>query len=261
MINGKNFNCLFDSGSPVSFIDISLLRSNFSSTQQEATFSTVSGSVFRSLGKCTLDVSFQDLHKPISFYVVRSPMQLILGVDGLSALNVTLSFTNRQNDIGCIDHSVPKNRKDFLKLFTFSSEICNENLTRLQDILCKFNDVFSTAEYDLGRTDRTFHSIETGNTAPIHSRLFRLPHSQKLTASKQIQNMLKNDIIEEANSPWNSPFFFVKKKDGSDRFVVDFRSLNSETVKDRMPIPNIEELLDNLSESLVFSSIDLASGY
>ena len=195
MINGKNFNCLFDSGSPVSFIDISLLRSNFSSTQQEATFSTVSGSVFRSLGKCTLDVSFQDLHKPISFYVVRSPMQLILGVDGLSALNVTLSFTNRQNDIGCIDHSVPKNRKDFLKLFTFSSEICNENLTRLQDILCKFNDVFSTAEYDLGRTDRTFHSIETGNTAPIHSRQFRLPHSQRLTASKQIQNMLKNDII------------------------------------------------------------------
>ena len=52
-----------------------------------------------------------------------------------------------------------------------------------------------------------------------------------------------------------------EKKDGSNRFVVDYRNLYEKTVKDRWPIPNIEELLDNLSQSTVFSSLDLTSGY
>ena len=73
--------------------------------------------------------------------------------------------------------------------------------------------------------------------------------------------MLKNGLIEQANSPWSSPYFLVKKKNGSERFVIDFRTLNEKTVKDRMPIPSIEELIDNLSHSSYFSSLDLASGY
>ena len=95
----------------------------------------------------------------------------------------------------------------------------------------------------------------------MSTKQFRLPHSLKQDAEYQIQQLLKNKIIEPASSPWQSQFFFVPKKGGLKRFVVDYRRLNEKTIRDRMPIPNIEELLDSISQSSIFLPIDVASGY
>ena len=80
-------------------------------------------------------------------------------------------------------------------------------------------------------------------------------------ADKQIDEMLKKDVIQPSVSPWASAIVMVKKKDGSTRFCVDYRKLNDITVKDAYPLPRIDDSLDQLSGAEWFSCVDLNSGY
>ena len=73
--------------------------------------------------------------------------------------------------------------------------------------------------------------------------------------------MLNRGIIQPSTSPWASPIILVKKKDGTDRFAVDFWRLNSVTRKDSYPLPRIDDALDALNGTKFFSSMDLMSGF
>ena len=73
--------------------------------------------------------------------------------------------------------------------------------------------------------------------------------------------MLNRGIIQPSTSPWASPIILVKKKDGTDRFVVDYRRLNSVTRKDSFPLPRIDDALDALNSTKWYSCLNLMSGY
>ncbi|KAL4011133.1 hypothetical protein IC575_028180 [Cucumis melo] len=77
----------------------------------------------------------------------------------------------------------------------------------------------------------------------------------------QLQDLLDKGFIRPSVSPWGAPVLFVKKKDGSMRLCIDYRELNKVTVKNRYPLPRIEDLFDQLQGATVFSKIDLRSGY
>ena len=68
-------------------------------------------------------------------------------------------------------------------------------------------------------------------------------------------------VIEKSSSPWNAPVLLVKKPDGTWRFCVDYRKLNTVTKKDCYPIPRIDETIDKLGKAKVFATLDLKSGY
>jgi hypothetical protein len=77
----------------------------------------------------------------------------------------------------------------------------------------------------------------------------------------QLQELLDKGFIRPSVSPWVAPVLFVKKKDGSMRLCIDYRELNKVTIKNRYPLPRIDDLFDQLQGSQVFSKIDLRSGY
>ena len=128
-------------------------------------------------------------------------------------------------------------------------------------LLLSYSDIFADTGSDVGRTNKLKHIIFTGDTQPIRQPARRVPPHRKAEVSKLLQEMLEKDIIERSNSPWASPVVLVRKKDGSTRFCVDYRKLNSVTRKDAYPLPRIDDTLDTLHGSKWFSTLDLASGY
>ncbi|GKD23896.1 putative nucleotidyltransferase, ribonuclease H [Tanacetum coccineum] len=97
--------------------------------------------------------------------------------------------------------------------------------------------------------------------APVAQTPYRLAPSEMQELSNQLQELTDRGFIRPSTSPWGAPVLFVKKKDGSFRMCIDYRELNKLTIKNRYPLPRIDDLFDQLQGSSVYSKIDLRSGY
>ncbi|GJY20730.1 putative reverse transcriptase domain-containing protein [Tanacetum coccineum] len=97
--------------------------------------------------------------------------------------------------------------------------------------------------------------------APVARAPYRLAPSEMKELANQLQELSEKGFIRPSSSPWGAPVLFVKKKDGSFRMCIDYRELNKLTVKNRYPLPRIDDLFDQLQGSSVYSKIDLRSGY
>ena len=121
--------------------------------------------------------------------------------------------------------------------------------------------VFARDEHQMGRTATVQHPIETGDSVPITLPLRCQAQIHLETIDSNVEDMKCRGVIRDSDSPWNFPVVLVKKKDGSVRFCIDYRQLNSVTKRDNHPLPNITELLDSLADKKIFSTMDLMSGY
>ncbi|KAD4586096.1 hypothetical protein E3N88_23697 [Mikania micrantha] len=101
----------------------------------------------------------------------------------------------------------------------------------------------------------------TPGAAPIAKAPYRLAPTEMQELSNQLQELLDKGFIRPSFSPWGAPVLFVKKKDGSFRMCIDYRELNKVTIKNRYPLPRIDDLFDQLQGSSYYSKIDLRSGY
>lgn len=146
--------------------------------------------------------------------------------------------------------------------------------------LWKRRDVFYDGYKPLGCTAGFEYEIKTGNAQPVRSRPYRLPESLKGVVQQHIHDMLERDVIQPSQSPWASPIVIIKKKTPVDappdyepqyRFAVDYRRLNQvvneAATQERgggllaYPLPRLEDTLDALGGSKIFTNLDLFSGY
>ncbi|GJS22119.1 putative reverse transcriptase domain-containing protein [Tanacetum coccineum] len=135
---------------------------------------------------------------------------------------------------------------------------------RLEDvpIVRDFPEVFPEDLSGLPPTRQVEFQIDlVPGVAPVARAPYRLAPSEMKELSEQLQELSDKGFIRPSSSPWGAPVLFVKKKDGSFRMCIDYRELNKLTVKNRYPLPRIDDLFDQLQGSSVYSKIDLRSGY
>ncbi|KAM0862055.1 hypothetical protein ACQ4PT_045496 [Festuca glaucescens] len=131
----------------------------------------------------------------------------------------------------------------------------------LTEILRQHDDIFAEPKgLPLVRAyDHRIH-LPTG-TAPVAVRPYRYPQLQKDELERQCEIMLAAGIIWISTSPFSAPVLLVRKSDGTWRFCIDYRGLNALTLKDKFPIPVVDELFDELHGARFFTKLDLRSGY
>jgi hypothetical protein len=123
----------------------------------------------------------------------------------------------------------------------------------IEDLLQQFGDVFAEPT-ELPPSCDCDHRIPlVDNAQPPQVRPYRIPHKKKYELEKQIKHLLESKMIKPSHSPYASPVILVKKKDITWRLCIDFHRLNTQTIKDKFPIPVIEDLLDELHGAKIFS--------
>jgi len=131
----------------------------------------------------------------------------------------------------------------------------------IRTLLIKFGALFHPL-HAMPPTRETDHHIHLlPQATPVNVRPYQYPHFQKQEIEAQVASMLQNGLIQPSTSPFSPPILLVKKHDGSWRFCIDYRALNTITIKDRFLIPTIDELLNELGDAQCFSKLDLLQGY
>ena len=135
---------------------------------------------------------------------------------------------------------------------------------RLSDIntVCDYTDVFLEEMPGLPPQREIEFAIDVvQGAAPASITLYRMAPIELKELKLQLQELLEKGFFRPSVSPWGAPVLFVKKKDGTLRLCVDYRQLNEMTVKNKYPLPRIDDLFDQLKGSSVFTKIDLLYGY
>ncbi|GJS17147.1 putative reverse transcriptase domain-containing protein [Tanacetum coccineum] len=196
--------------------------------------------------------------------IVRIPWRnktLIIHGDGSTQGSVT-----RLNIISCTKAQkyMEKGFPIFLAHITAKEVEDKSKEKRLEDvpIVQDFPEVFPEDLPGLPPTRQVEFQIDlVPGAAPVARAPYRLAPSEMKELSEQLKELSDKGFIRPSSSPWGAPVLFVKKKDGSFRMCIDYRELNKLTVKNRYPLPRIDDLFDQLQGSSVYSKIDLRSGY
>ncbi|KAJ0927423.1 putative nucleotidyltransferase, Ribonuclease H [Helianthus annuus] len=290
-VKGKSVQVLLDGGSTHSFVQTRIAAYLNLTIEAISPFTVLVGSGERL--PCTglakqVEVTIQGHTVLVDFYVL--PLQgwdMVLGVSWLSTLGPVVTdyaasqfeFQNKgrrimwKGDTGPLVQSIQFNglRRlaqtdsiDGLFHLALSSptlpcpSTCHVDL---QPLLSEYEAVFQPPS-GLPPVRPQDHAIDLlPNSSSVSVRPYRYPHFQKQEIERLVAEMLHQGLIRPSTSPFSSPVLLIRKKDGTWRFCVDYRALNALTIRDRFPIPSIDELFDELYGAQIFSKLDLLSGY
>lgn len=252
-IFGTEFLGLLDSGATRTIVgrrgwDI-LQRLGISLNCADAIGCTVAnGNRCFSIGSCRVPIAVQGKCFLLDVLVVPEfPKMLLLGADFWKTFGVVPDL---RNDIW---HFSEDETLDYLE--------CNLNSEQKEALDNLVGEYFrGTRNDDVGCTNVLEHEIVV-NSPPIKQRYYPVSPILQKHIDAELDDMLKKGIVERSNSPWASPILLVKKKDGSYRFCVDYRKLNSCTVRDSYPLPYVSNTLDKLRDARYISTLDIKSAF
>ena len=130
-----------------------------------------------------------------------------------------------------------------------------------QQLFRKYAHIFTLGSLDIGHTSMVKHKIRLDNYTPFKERYRRILPNLFDEVKNHLKEMIEVGAIRKSNSPWASAVVLVRKKDSSLRFCIDLRKRNARTIKDAYSLPRIDETLDCLGGTTIFTSLDLKSGY
>ncbi|KAJ9538736.1 hypothetical protein OSB04_031469 [Centaurea solstitialis] len=288
-IGTRDVYVLFDTGeiySVVSSIVARHLHVPCSLLESPVVIGTLLGSsevVTREYRGCPIEIGDQireaDL-LPISMF----DFDVILGIDWLTKHRAFIDCEAKQVIFG------DKNKPDFVfqgsqpkreakiisvlkaqKLFSHGCEgylayvkdtSAEERSPESQPVVREFLDVFPDELPGVPPIREVEFTIDLiPGSEPISKAPYRMAPVELLELKEQLQELLDRGFIRPSVSPWGAPVLFVKKKDGSMRLCIDYRELNRVTIRNRYPLPRIDDLFDQLQGAKYFSKIDLRSGY
>ena len=298
-VNDANCQILIDSGSTCSLIHERLVKPN-SFRKEKSTATTANNSTLEILGTLYANVKIRKTVQRIVLKVTRNMTHdCILGVDGMAEFDVRLQFNNKRKSMQIqsksmqiqstdaeeerqviqstdvmeqpVQHSWnPKeqtpqvnnvNRREQTSQADAKekSNLTNDQQRQIDSLLNEFQELFGQVE--VGCATEVEHSIRLPNSNSVYAKPYRIPLAKQEFIREEVFKMQKQGTIRPSTSAFAAPVVLVPKKDGNTRFCIDYTRLNANTVKDKFPMPRIDDLLDKAKDAKFFSTIDLTSGY
>ncbi|GJY31652.1 reverse transcriptase domain-containing protein [Tanacetum coccineum] len=268
-LNDHFVTVLFDSGTDFSFISTKfapLLNVKPSIVNPGYVIEVANGKkvkVDRIICDCKLELG-SSLFSINLIPLGHGSFDVIVGMDWLSQHKVVIVCHEKVVEIPIDDGRILRVHGERAVGITKALKSAKEDEPKLGDITVvrDFEDVFP--EYLAGLPPQRqveFRIDLVPRATPIAKSLYRLAPSEMQELSGQLQELQDKGFIRPSHSSWGVPVLFVKKKDGSLHMCIDYRELNKLTIKNRYPLPRIDDLFDQLQGSRYFSKIDLRSGY
>ncbi|XP_071683402.1 uncharacterized protein [Lolium perenne] len=265
-VNSIPATVLFDSGASHSFVTKPFARKSGlrPTIMQRPMLVQIPGSSTKT------DLSCKDI--PIDIQGKRFHADLIvLGEQGLEVILGMNWMVKYKGHIDCVRRAITLTAEDgeiveHVATIPSSKVLCKKSVASpaLHEvpIACEYPEVFPD-ELPGMPPDRDIEFIIelVPGTAPIAQRPYRMNPQELVELKKQLNDMLRKGLIRPSASPWGSPVIFVDKRDGTIRLCVDYQKLNDVTIKNKYPLPKIEDLFDQMNGARVFSKIDLRTGY
>uniref|UniRef100_A0A1S2Z8R5 Uncharacterized protein LOC101491348 n=1 Tax=Cicer arietinum TaxID=3827 RepID=A0A1S2Z8R5_CICAR len=276
LIAGKSLNVIYDSGATHSFISLDWVDS-LQLTITTLPFDLVVTLPSTESVKCNtacLQCPLIVFDRRFNVDLICIPLKhvgVILGMDWLSSHYVLLDCArksvifpdpgvSRFLDTNKLNSSLEEGVQKGVSLNSVGTklEVEVDGILVVED----FPEVFPPDVPGLPPVRDIEFSIDvTPGTGPISIAPYRMSTSELSELKNQLEDLLSKQFIRPSVSPWGAPVLLVKKKDGKSRLCVDYRQLNKVTIKNRYPLPRIDDLMDQLKGAMIFSKIDLKSGY
>lgn len=266
IIDGIPVDVLIDSGA----LDVSLISSDIlkyftcQSKPRHCVLKGLSNQEVIATSYVTLTVEFSDISVEVDLVVVPASFMnapIIIGTDVLNRDGITYIRTKDKQYLTRTDKVNKKvNVVGVGDQFKLNTPLKGKELEGLMSVVNEFSQfLISGTAITTVRTGEM--EIRLTNSTPVVYKPYRLSYSEKLKVREITQDLLEKGIIRHSNSEYASPIILVRKRDGSDRLCVDFRALNRITVKDRYPLPLIDDHIDRLGSYKFFCCLDMATGF
>nr|XP_043633162.1 uncharacterized protein LOC122604339 [Erigeron canadensis] len=269
LLNGHYATVLFDSGADYSFVSTSfvpLLSAKPSPMYMYFDVKMVNDVLVRLdqiIRSCTLVLKYRPFLIDLVPFEMGS-IDVIVGMDWMSLVNASILCSAKIVRIPLPSGKVLEVHGEKSESYEkhVMSVVSKEITLGSVPVVCDFPDVFPDVLPGLPPSRQLDFCIDlVPDAAPVAKSPYRLAPSEMHELAAQLKKLQDKGFIRPSHSSWRAPILFDKKKDGSFRMCIDYRELNKLTVKNRYPLPRIDDLFDQLHGAMYFSKIDLRLGY